>query len=58
MEFIDKDSFRVIGSDRPDGPRPEKFEPAEDVVVFARIKKKGLRSGRKSDRDASPPKGR
>jgi len=40
MEFIDKDSFRIIGEDEADIPRPGEFEPAKDVVLFQRMEKK------------------
>lgn len=40
MEFIDKDSFRIIGENEADKPRPSAFEPAKDVVLFQRMEKK------------------
>src|SRR4030042_1475891 len=41
IEFIDRDTFRIIGEDDADKPRPSSFAPEEDVVLFQRVKKKG-----------------
>jgi len=41
MEFIDRNTFRIIGEDDADKPRPSSFAPKEDVVLFQRVKKKG-----------------
>jgi len=41
MEFIDRNTFRIIGEDDADKPRPSSFAPEEDVVLFQRVKKKG-----------------
>jgi hypothetical protein len=41
MEFIDRDTFRIIGEDDANKPRPSSFAPEEDVVLFQRVKKKG-----------------
>ena len=37
MEFIDKDSFKVVGEKDPNEPRPGSFEPERDVILFTRI---------------------
>jgi len=44
MEFIDRNTFRIIGEDDADKPRPSSFAPEEDVVLFQRVKKKGQSS--------------
>jgi len=41
MEFIDRNTFRIIGEDDAGKPRPSSFAPEEDVVLFQRVKKKG-----------------
>jgi hypothetical protein len=41
MEFIDRNTFRIIGEDDAAKPRPSSFAPEEDVVLFQRVKKKG-----------------
>lgn len=38
VEFIDEERFKIIGSD-PGKLRPFAFAPAEDVVVFRKVKK-------------------
>jgi hypothetical protein len=40
MEFIDRNTFRIIGEDDANKPRPGSFAPEEDVVLFQRVKKK------------------
>jgi hypothetical protein len=40
MEFIDRNTFRIIGEDDAGKPRPSTFAPEEDVVLFQRVKKK------------------
>ena len=40
MEFLDDDSFKVIGEDEPAKLRPLSFNPVEDVVVFEKRQKK------------------
>jgi len=39
LEFIDKETFKIIGESNPGKLRPLAFEPAEDVVVFKKVKK-------------------
>lgn len=39
LEFLDKETFKIIGEDDPGKLRPLAFEPAEDVVVFKKVKK-------------------
>ncbi|MBN2271180.1 MAG: hypothetical protein JXN61_11235 [Sedimentisphaerales bacterium] len=39
LEFIDRDTFKIIGQSDPGKLRPLAFEPAEDVVVFKKIKR-------------------
>ncbi len=40
MEFLGKDSFRIIGEDDAGKLRPLKFEPEQEVVVFKKTNKK------------------
>lgn len=40
IEFIDRNTFRIIGEDDAGKPRPSSFAPEEDVVLFQRVKKK------------------
>jgi hypothetical protein len=44
MEFLDRNTFRIIGENDADKPRPSSFAPEEDVVLFQRVKKKGQSS--------------
>jgi hypothetical protein len=44
MEFIDRNTFRIIGEDDAGKPRPSSFAPEEDVVLFQRVKKKAQSS--------------
>ena len=37
LEFIDKETFKIIGEDDPGKLRPLAFEPAEDVFVFKKV---------------------
>jgi len=37
LEFLDKNTFKIIGQGDPDKLRPLAFEPAEDVVVFKKV---------------------
>ena len=37
MEFIDNDSFRIVGSEH-EQPRPVSFEGSEDVLTFTRMR--------------------
>ncbi|MBN2138424.1 MAG: hypothetical protein JW720_11515 [Sedimentisphaerales bacterium] len=39
MEFLNDESFKVIGEDEPGKLRPLDFEPAEDIVVFVKTDK-------------------
>ena len=41
IEFIDRNTFRIIGEDDAGKPRPSNFAPEEDVVLFQRVKKEG-----------------
>ena len=57
MEFIDRNTFRIIGEDDADKPRPSSFAPEEDVVLFQRVNKKAQSSKRtrsKPEESASP----
>jgi len=57
VEFIDRNTFRIIGEDDVDKPRPSSFAPEEDVVLLQRVKKKGQPSrstGSKPAGDMSP----
>jgi hypothetical protein len=40
IEFIDRDTFKIIGEDEANKPRPSSFAPEEEVVLFQRVKKK------------------
>jgi len=44
MEFIDRNTFKIVGEDDAGKPRPSSFAPEEDVVLFQRVKKKGQSS--------------
>lgn len=37
LEFLDKNTFKIIGQSDADKLRPLAFEPAEDVVVFKKV---------------------
>jgi len=57
IEFIDRNTFRIIGEDDADKPRPSNFAPEEDVVLFQRVKKEGQPSpstGSKPAKTAPP----
>lgn len=57
MEFIDRNTFRIIGENDADKPRPSSFAPEKDVVLFQRVKKKGQSSrstGSKPSGSVSP----
>lgn len=41
LEFIDKETFKIVGESDPGKLRPLAFEPAEDVVVFKKVEKSG-----------------
>ena len=57
IEFIDRNTFRIIGEDDADKPRPSSFAPEEDVVLFQRVKKKGQssRSTGSKPAETAPP---
>ena len=38
LEFLDKERFKIIGESDPGKLRPFAFEPAEDIVVFKKVK--------------------
>jgi len=57
VEFIDRNTFRIIGEDDAGKPRPSSFAPEEDVVLFQRVKKKAQSSpstGSKPEQSTSP----
>lgn len=39
LEFVDKQTFKIIGESDPGKLRPLDFEPAENVVVFEKVEK-------------------
>jgi len=43
LEFVDKETFKIIGESDPGKLRPLAFEPAEDVVVFKKVEKSRLK---------------
>lgn len=39
LEFLDKERFKIIGVSSSGKLRPLTFEPAEDIVIFKKVKK-------------------
>jgi len=57
VEFIDRNTFRIIGEDNANKPRPSSFAPEEEVVMFQRVKKKAQSSRSTSSElgETAPP---